>query len=228
MKKINKQIAVLTSGGLDSGVLLADLSKQYRSVYPLYVKNGLLWEGVELYWLRRFLKAIEEGQDSIQPIKILNLPMRDLYHGHWSLTGYNVPDYQSDDPSVYLPGRNLLLLSKASLFCAMNRIGILALGPLKGNPFPDSSKTFFRSFEKAASWGLDFPISIMTPYRNRSKEEVLRRGRSLPLELTFSCIQPIGQYHCGICNKCAERQKAFKNSSLPDKTIYKNHQPRRV
>ena len=227
MKKKDKEIAVLTSGGLDSGVLLADLSKQYRSVYPLYVKNGLLWEGVELYWLKQFIKAIHDRNSPIQKIITLKLPMQDLYQGHWSLTGYHVPDYKSDDPSVYLPGRNLLLLSKASLFCAMNRIGILALGPLKGNPFPDSSKTFFRSFEKAASWGLDFPISIMTPYRNRSKEEVLRRGRSLPLELTFSCIQPIGQYHCGMCNKCAERQKAFKNSGLPDKTIYKAHWPRK-
>ncbi|MCI0527419.1 MAG: 7-cyano-7-deazaguanine synthase [Nitrospira sp.] len=222
MKKINSQIAVLISGGLDSCVLLSDLYQKYTKVYLLYVKNGLLWEGVELYWLRRFLKEIARDKDSLQKITILTLPMRDLYHGHWSLTGRHVPDYRSGDPSVYLPGRNLLLLTKATLFCAMNGIGTLALGPLKGNPFPDSSKTFFQSFEKAASLGLDFPISIITPYRNRSKEDVIRQGRSLPLELTFSCIRPIDRYHCGICNKCAERQKAFKNTGIPDKTTYKN------
>jgi 7-cyano-7-deazaguanine synthase len=227
VKKINKQIAVLISGGLDSCVLMSDLSQKYARVYPIYVKNGLLWEDMELYWLRRFLKAIGQETNRIREIVILNQPVQDLYHGHWSLTGNNVPDYQSDDPSVYLPGRNLLLLTKATLFCAINDIGTLALGPLKGNPFPDSSKTFFRSFEKAASSGLDFPISIITPYRNRSKEDVIRQGRSLPLELTFSCIQPIGRYHCGICNKCAERQKAFKNAGISDRTIYKNHWLRR-
>ncbi len=227
VKKVNKQIAVLISGGLDSCVLLSDLSQKYARVYPLYIKNGLLWEGVELYWLRKFLKAISQDKDSIQEIAILNLPVQDLYHGHWSLTGHRVPDYRSADPSVYLPGRNLLLLTKATLFCAMNGIGTLALGPLKGNPFPDSSKTFFRSFGKAASQGLDFPISILTPYRALSKEDVILRGRSLPLELTFSCIQPIGRYHCGMCNKCAERQKAFKNAGIPDITVYKSQWPRR-
>jgi 7-cyano-7-deazaguanine synthase len=109
----------------------------------------------------------------------------------------------------------------------MKGVETLALGPLKDNPFPDSSRTFFRSFEKAASQGLDFPISIITPYKTLSKEDVILRGRSLPLELTFSCIQPIGRYHCGMCNKCAERQKAFNNTGIPDKTVYKSQWPRR-
>ena len=223
MRKRKQDIAVLISGGMDSCILLWDLSKKYQRLYPLYVRNGLLWEGIELYWLRRFLKAISNPKNSIQKITILNLPMRDLYNGHWSLTGYNVPDYHANDPSVYLPGRNLLLLTKATLFCAMNRIETLALGPLKGNPFPDSTRTFFRAFEKAASSGLDFPISLITPYRTLTKEEVILKGQSLPLELTFSCIQPAEKYHCGVCNKCAERQKAFKKAGLPDKTIYKNY-----
>jgi 7-cyano-7-deazaguanine synthase len=206
---------------MDSCILTWDLSQKYRSVYPLYVRNGLLWERVELYWLRRFLKAISGPQNPIQKVTILSLSIKDLYHGHWSLTGDHVPDYEADDPSVYLPGRNLLLLTKATLFCALNRIGTLALGPLKDNPFPDSTKAFFRAFEKTAACGLDFPISIITPYRHLTKEKVILRGQSLPLELTFSCIYPVEKSHCGMCNKCAERQKAFKKAGLPDKTIYK-------
>ncbi len=207
---------------MDSCILLSQLSRKYARVFPLYIKNGLLWETIELYWLKQFIKAIHNRNGPIQKIVTLKLPMQDLYQGHWSLTGHHVPDYRSGDPSVYLPGRNLLLLTKATLFCAMNGIGTLALGPLKGNPFPDSSKTFFHSFEKAASLGLNFPISIIAPYRTRSKEDVVRQGRSLPLELTFSCIRPMGRTHCGMCNKCAERQKAFKNAGILDKTTYKN------
>ena len=223
MKKSNQDIAVLISGGMDSCILLWDLSKKYRRAYPLYIRTGLQWEKVELYWLRRFLKAMPDGIDSIQKMTVLNLPVGDLYHRHWSLTGHNVPDNQSDDLSVYLPGRNLLLLTKAALFCAIHHIGTLALAPLKGNPFPDSTRTFFRAFEKAASSGLDFPILILTPYRHLTKEEVIRKGQSLPLEMTFSCIQPSEKYHCGLCNKCAERQKAFKRAGIPDKTTYQGH-----
>lgn len=226
MKKTNKDIAVLISGGVDSCILLSELSPKFDRVYPLYVKNGLLWENVELYWLKRFIKAIQRPSSaSIGKIMILKLPIQDIYDSHWSLTGRNVPGYEANDPSVYLPGRNLLLLTKATLFCAMNRIGTLALGPLKDNPFPDSSRSFFHSFERTASWGLDFPISIITPYRHRSKDEIIRRGRLLPLQLTFSCIRPVGRYHCGVCNKCAERQKAFKKAGIPDKTIYKGQWP---
>ena len=215
----------MVSGGVDSCILLYDLSREYTRVYPLYIKNGLLWEKAELYWLMRFLKAIQDRKNSVQKITILDLPMQDLYDGHWSLTGRNVPDYEAKNPSVYLPGRNLVLLSKATLFCAMNHIGTLALGPLKGNPFKDSSRAFFHLFERSASQALDTRISIITPYLHRTKVEVIKRGRLLPLDMTFSCIQPIGRYHCGMCNKCAERQMAFKKAGLADRTIYKGHWP---
>jgi len=151
--------------------------------------------------------------------------MSDLYDGHWSLTGHNVPNYESNDPSVYLPGRNLILLTKAVLYCAIHHIGTLALGPLKGNPFPDSSMGFFRSFEKTASLGLGLCTTIITPYLHHSKDEVIRKGQSLPLEMTFSCIQPIKKYHCGLCNKCAERQRAFEKAGVVDKTLYKHPWP---
>ena len=38
-------------------------------------------------------------------------------------------------------------------------------------------------------------------------------GRDMPLELTFSCIDPRDGLHCGRCNKCAERQEAFRSHS---------------
>ena len=227
MKKTSEEITVLASGGIDSCILLCDLSQKYTRVYPLYIKNGLLWEKAELYWLRRFLKAIQDRKNTLQKLTILKLPMQDLYDGHWSLTGHNVPDYETRNPSVYLPGRNLVLLSKATLFCAMNHIGTLALGPLKGNPFKDSSRTFFRLFERSASQALDTRISIITPYRHRTKVEVITRGQLLPLELTFSCIQPVRGYHCGMCNKCAERQMAFKKAGIADKTLYKGRWSRK-
>jgi 7-cyano-7-deazaguanine synthase len=48
----------------------------------------------------------------------------------------------------------------------------------------------------------------------------MQRGRFLPLELTFSCMRPLDGRHCGDCNKCAERRKAFRDAGLPDRTPY--------
>jgi 7-cyano-7-deazaguanine synthase len=53
-----------------------------------------------------------------------------------------------------------------------------------------------------------------------NKNQVMQLGRELPLELTFSCIAPLRGLHCGRCNKCAERQAAFRAAALPDRTAY--------
>jgi 7-cyano-7-deazaguanine synthase len=63
-------------------------------------------------------------------------------------------------------------------------------------------------------------VRVLRPYAALSKWEVMQRGEGLPLGLTFSCIHPAGMLHCGRCNKCAERRRAFADASLPDPTVY--------
>src|SRR5262249_54908830 len=131
-----------------------------------------------------------------------------------------VPGYRSPDRAVYLPGRNLILMVKAAVFCAMNRIPILALGSLDHNPFPDARPQFFKAWAKACQMGLNAPLRVIAPYRSLSKVEVVRRHADTPLHITFSCLAPRGHTHCGRCNKCAERKKAFRLARVKDKTRY--------
>lgn len=210
--------AVLVSGGVESGILLSALAERNLTVTPIYVKNGLHWESTELIWLRRYLRAIRRPQ--IRPLEVLALPMKDLYGRHWSMTGKQVPDERSSWQEVYLPGRNLILFSKAAVYCALNGIGAMALGVLKTNHFPDSSLGFFEKFSSLIEKGLAHPIQILTPFSDRTKVEVIKLGRHLPLWLTFSCISPIGRRHCGTCNKCAERIDGFREAGVDDLTEY--------
>lgn len=199
-----KQICVLVSGGLDSCVMLAELAKRYK-VHPLYVRHGLRWENAELRHLRRFIRAL-----SLPPVTVLQLPVRELYGDHWSVRGRKIPGSKSPDEAVYLPGRNLLLLALASVFCAQRGIRAIAIGTLRGNPFADATPEFFRAFSALAGRALHNFVTIVTPLCHLSKEQVLRRGRHLPLHLTFSCLNPKRGQPCGRCNKCAERQRAFQ------------------
>lgn len=210
----------LVSGGIDSAVLVSELSSQFASVIPFYIRNGFAWEKVELHWLRRYLK--KTASKAIAPLKVVDLPLRDVYPDHWSLTGKKIPDSKSEDAAVYLPGRNIILLSKAAVYAALQGIAFIASGILKGNPFPDSAPLFFRTMETALSEGLRAPLTVITPYAQLSKREVLERGRALPLALTFSCIAPKGMAHCGKCNKCAERMRAFRAAGLSDPTPYRS------
>jgi 7-cyano-7-deazaguanine synthase len=215
--------AVLTSGGLDSAILLAEASRLPGTLWPIYVRTGLAWEAVELDHLRRFLATIDGS--ALQPLTILDMPVGDLYGNHWSITGQDVPDESSADEAVYLPGRNVLLLAKAMLWCHLHQVERLALGILSANPFPDATPGFFADFEQAVNRAVDGRVEINRPFAGRSKSEVMRLGEGLPLELTFSCIRPLAGRHCGRCNKCGERRRAFASVHRPDPTEYFSEGP---
>jgi len=217
---VKRSVCVLVSGGLDSCVLLATLARRYREVYPVFIRHGLVWEQAELTHLRKFPQAARIPR--IQTLTVLESPVRDLYGEHWSTTGRKVPGSKTPDKAVYLPGRNLLLLSKAAVFCALRQIDTIAVGSLGHNPFPDATPKFFRDFAKAANEALTSHVRIIAPFRALTKEQVVRRGLrlKLPLHLGFSCIAPKNGLHCGRCNKCAERQKAFRVVGVKDLTRY--------
>src|SRR5262249_47035314 len=131
-----------------------------------------------------------------------------------------VPDADSPDEAVYLPGRNVLLLSKALIWCHLNQVPDLALAPLAANPFPDATPAFFTAFTAVVNQAIDGRVRVLWPYLQLTKAEVRRRGRHLPLQYTFSCMRRRHGQHWGACNKCAERRRAFAAAGLDDPTEY--------
>jgi 7-cyano-7-deazaguanine synthase len=221
---LKRRLAVLASGGLDSSVMLADLARRGREVFPIYVRAGLMWERHELPMLRRFVRSLR--MRNVHPVSALELPMRDVAGRHWTVTGRGVPGYRAALSSNYILGRNLSLLAKAAVFCAHNRIGEIAMAPLESNPFPDARPEFFRAVERAVRLGAGLPLKILTPYVGMTKAEVIRRGANLPLQFTMSCARPHGARHCGACTKCAERIEAFREAGVNDPTDYARRPPR--
>jgi 7-cyano-7-deazaguanine synthase len=210
--------AVLVSGGLDSAVLVGELVRAGTEVYPLYVRCGLYWERAEREYLGAFLEVVRTPV--LRPLQVLEVPVADLYGLHWSLTGEGVPDDGTSDEAVLLPGRNVLLLAKALVWCHLHNVPTLALGTLRANPFPDATPGFLADYASAVGRGLGGEVRIVQPYRELDKAAVLRRGRGLPLGHTLSCLSPAGGGHCGRCNKCAERRAAFASVGLLDPTVY--------
>lgn len=211
-------VCALVSGGVDSAVLVWHLLRQGAHVVPVYVRTGLVWEDVEHRCLERFLAAI--ATPSLKSPVVLDFPLQDVYRSHWSTGGAGGPAFSDPDEAVYLPGRNIILLAKTAVFCALNGISRVAIGHLAANPFPDATESFMERIGGALSAGLGWPLRIERPFANRRKAEVVALGASLPLELTFSCIRPAGELHCGDCNKCAERQQGFADAGVPDRTRY--------
>jgi 7-cyano-7-deazaguanine synthase len=211
-------VALLTSGGLDSCILLGHLLKLGRTVQPVYILTGVSWQVEELTAVREFTGALRSPR--LRELVALELPLDDLYAEHWSITGQGVPPEDTPDEAVYLPGRNPLLLVKAAVWCQMHGIEELAIAPLASNPFPDATDEFFTAFARAMTLGCNAPLRIIRPFAQMTKPEVMALGGKYPLEHTFSCISPADGLHCGRCNKCDERKAAFKQAGLTDPTRY--------
>jgi len=211
-------VAVLASGGLDSAVLLAELARE-RTVFPLYVRAGLAWEDEERAALERYLAAL--GNPGVKPVQELSVEARALMGGHWSVTGAGLPGAGSPDSAVYIPGRNILLIGLAAVWCSLHAVHTIAIGSLGDNPFPDATADFFEAYAAVVSRGLGHQFTVIAPYRSAHKADIIKRSRALPLEHTVTCMEPQAGVHCGACNKCAERRLAFAQAGVPDRTPYR-------
>jgi 7-cyano-7-deazaguanine synthase len=149
--------------------------------------------------------------------------MTDVYSSvHWAVEG-RPPGYHTPDEDVYLPGRNIVLLGKAAVYCASLKVERLVLGTLDHNPFPDATSAFRSTMAAALSLGLARPLRIDAPYGGLSKTDVVRRGAAMGvrMDLTMSCMNPEeGLRHCGQCSKCRERHEAFLAAGVADPTAY--------
>jgi 7-cyano-7-deazaguanine synthase len=215
---VSPTIGLLLSGGVDSAVLLDQLLGRGWRVVPFYVRTDCLWQCCELRSVERFLAAMVTPE--LQDLTVVDMPLADLYGEHWSITGDDVPDDETTDEAVFLPGRNPLLLVKPALWCVMRGVENLAMATLSSNPFDDATPEFFARFEAMIRVASGGSIHISRPFETLSKTRVMELGRHLPLHLTFSCLAPVGEAHCGSCNKCAERRLAFRRAGIEDATEY--------
>jgi len=211
-------VGLLLSGGLDSGILLYHLLQNGTHVQPIYIRTQTVWQEAELAHVRRLLSAL--ARPSLEKLKQLEMPLFDLYGEHWSLHGRHPPAADSPDDAVYLPGRNALLLVKAAIWCKQRGIAKLALAPLATNPFGDTTPEFFDNFTRMINCSAGPALAIIRPFAALHKRDVMELGRGAPWAETFSCIAPVAGEHCGECNKCGERQAAFRDAALPDPTRY--------
>jgi 7-cyano-7-deazaguanine synthase len=216
--------AVLLSGGLDSAVLLVEQAASHE-VRPIYVRAGLAWEPAERAAVEALLAALP-SREQVLPLVSLAVDMSDVYPpSHWAMQG-RPPGYHTADEEVYLPGRNIVLLAKAAVYCASAGISRVMLGTLEHNPFPDASERFRSAMAAALSIGLNSPLQVEAPYASVAKTELIRRGITLgvPLGLTLSCMNPLLEgrlpRHCGRCSKCRERHDAFIDAGIDDPTAY--------
>lgn len=215
-------ILALLSGGLDSAIMVGLAAERDCHIVPLYLRQGFVWEDEEEAAVRRYLSKLRQQlPGGIDSLRVGHLSNPEEPTTAWARDAeHPAPDVVSPDEAVYLPGRNLALLTQAAFAAYTGGLTRIQLGALSSNPFPDATPAFFRAFERSVEKAMCWPIHVETPLGHLTKTETLELGYHFPLEETVSCIRPVGGRHCGACNKCEERRVAFRRAGLPDRTHY--------
>jgi len=123
----------------------------------------------------------------VKTTTVLSAPASVLYGDHWSVTGARVPGADEPDENTYLPGRNILLISLAAIWCSTHTVSRIAIGSLGGNPFR-RDPGILRHLRPRPQHGTGTQVRIEAPLRGFHKEDLIKQFKDLPLELTLTCM----------------------------------------
>ena len=196
---------LLCSGGLDSTTLAFWLCDKGVDFLPLFIDYGQHCVETEYETLCRVLP-----QETVPLIERVDISS--LYHSSRSrlIREADLWTESVNDDDLYLPYRNLLILSVGAAFAQSRSIAKVYSAFINSNRAKeiDCSAAFFAQMgELLSNYG---PIEIMMPFRNMSKLEVARMGIGLkaPIAQKFSC-QASSEVPCGACPNCVERLDAL-------------------
>ena len=216
MKEKTKCVVVL-SGGPDSATVAYWAKNQGYDVNAITFKYGQIAHK-EIECARKIAEKLAA------PIKVIDLSsLKEIFHGVTSLCDENIPLTSSFTEPIIVPFRNAIFLSAAVAYAVSinaNKIFYGAQG--SDEPFyPDCRKEFYEAFEKAAQLGTCKEIRVEAPFNGNTKSELIQIGSKLgvPFQLTWSCYRD-KEKHCGKCESCVNRKKAFDQAGIRDPTEY--------
>ncbi len=227
MNKTKKKAITVLSGGLDSTVATAYFKEEY-DVHALTFHYGQRSAKMEI----QSAKAICEKLNIEHTV--IKLPwLKKL--GTSALTSDDaVPELsfdQLDDKSVcdetarkvWVPGRNIVFTAIATSFAEASGAEKIIVGwdHEEAVTFPDNSKDFLNAFNNVLEIGTLDNIKIEAPVIEMDKKEIVKLGIKVdaPLDLSYSCYMG-EEVHCGVCESCMRRKRAFIESDTEDKTKY--------
>ncbi|MEN6328693.1 MAG: 7-cyano-7-deazaguanine synthase QueC [Methanobacteriaceae archaeon] len=221
-----KAISVL-SGGLDSTVATASLKDQYqihavtfnygqrsaemeiKSSKAICGVMGIEYTVVELPWLAALGGSALTSQEEVPQLGMEELDDQELC--------------DQTARRVWVPGRNIVFTAIATSFAEAEGANVIIVGwdQEEAATFPDNSREFLEAFNKVLEVGSLDQIEIKAPLINMDKTEIVKLGDEVeaPLHLSYSCYMG-GEEHCGTCESCMRRKRAFYKSGVVDRTIY--------
>lgn len=187
------KIVVLTSGGIDSALMISMFKKEGHEVLPLHINYGHLAEDKEWFHCQKICKL-----NSLEPFRMDIVGFGRLPSG---ITDKTLDVYEN----AFLPTRNLTFLTLGSAYAYSHSCNVVAIGLLSNHTFPDQTKEFVEKAQVSISAALGSPMHILTPLIDLDKRDVLKLAEDFDLsKITYYCHSG-GEIPCGKCISCKER-----------------------
>jgi len=192
-----EKIGILFSGGLESTSLVALYKELNYKPILIYIRSGFKWEEAEIFYAKQIAKYFNED------LLVLDLVFP------------NTPDLgevSSVKENIILM-RNLFLITNAANFLVNENVFNLSIGLFGDKNYPDTSLEYISNIEKLISLGINKKFNIHLPFYGLSKKEVFNKyHKKIPINLIFSCVNPIGNKRCHKCYKCKKLDEILNES----------------
>ena len=221
-----KAISVL-SGGLDCTVATSAYANDY-DIHAITFNYGQKSFKQELKASKEICKKMNWTHE------VIDLPWLSKISTSSLNTSEDIPEVKEDElddlekskssaSSVWVPARNMVFTSIATSYAESIGAEIIIVGwdREEAATFPDNSKEFLNAFNELIEIGSPDNIKIEAPAIDLNKEEIVELGVKVgaPMELSYSCYAG-REKHCGVCESCMRRKRAFKKLKINDPTEY--------
>lgn len=219
---------VLVSGGLDSTVLLHHAVKE-MSIDPVH---ALSFDYGQRHRKELECAAWQARQLDTAVHKCVDMTfVSDLVKEGTSLVigGAEVPDLEAleknelDQPSTYVPNRNMMMLSVASAYAEAQGIRHVYYGAQAHDEYGywDCTDSFLQRINAVLELNRRDSVTVHAPFIGVAKHELVKKGTLLGVNFqqTWSCYRG-GEKACGTCPTCVERMSAFEKAGGADPLAY--------
>lgn len=211
---MTKKAVIVFSGGQDSTTCLIHALPHYDEIHCITFDYGQRHRA-EIEVAQRLSKKLGVTVHKVLDTSLLN----ELAIS--SLTRDNIPvptTHSSGDtlPSTFVPGRNVLFLTLATIYAYQVRAETIITGvsETESSGYPDCRDDFVKRLNDAIECGMDYKLRIETPLMWLTKAETwaladYHQQLDLVRYQTLTCYNGIKGSGCDRCDACTLRKNGL-------------------